>query len=238
MEIFYSRNIEGDILRLDADESVHCVRVLRHREGDEILVMDGEGTLYRCRITDSSPKGATAVILGCEKNWGSHPYRLTLAVSPTKNNERYEWFAEKATEIGVDAIVPVIGDHSERKVYKTDRMRKILLSAAKQSLKGAVPQACEPVSVKEFIASAPDTALKLVAYCDEQMGRRTSVKEALEQSDATEIVFLIGPEGDFSKEEVDMAIDRGFVPVHLGTSRLRTETAAVTAAEAVYFKFM
>ncbi|MCQ2176946.1 MAG: 16S rRNA (uracil(1498)-N(3))-methyltransferase [Bacteroidales bacterium] len=238
MEIFYSRNIEGDILRLDADESVHCVRVLRHREGDEILVMDGEGTLYRCRITDSSPKGAAAVILGCEKNWGSHPYRLTLAVSPTKNNERYEWFAEKATEIGVDAIVPVIGDHSERKVYKTDRMRKILLSAAKQSLKGAVPQACEPVSVKEFIASAPDTALKLVAYCDEQMGRRTSVKEALEQSDATEIVFLIGPEGDFSKEEVDMAIDRGFVPVHLGTSRLRTETAAVTAAEAVYFKFM
>lgn len=238
MEIFYSRDIEGDILRLDAEESAHCVKVLRHREGDEICVMDGEGTLYRCILRDSSAKGAAAVIRGRERNWGSHPYRLTLAVCPTKNNERFEWFAEKATEIGADVIAPVIGDHSERKVYKTERLRKILLSAAKQSLKGAVPVAEEPVSVRKFIASAPEGALKLIAYCDEQMGRRTSIKQALEQSEAKDIVVLIGPEGDFSREEVDLALNSGFVPVHLGASRLRTETAAVTAAEAVYFKFM
>lgn len=238
MEIFYSRDIEGDILNLDAEESAHCVKVLRHREGDGICVMDGEGSLYHCTLTDASPKGASAIIRSVEKNWGSHPYRLTLAVCPTKNNERFEWFAEKATEIGADVIAPVIGDHSERKVYKTERLRKILLSAAKQSLKGAVPVATEPVSVKDFIRSAAPEALKLIAYCDDNMGHRTSVKEALEQSDSRDIVILIGPEGDFSKEEVELALSRGFVPVHLGTSRLRTETAAVTAAEAVYFKFM
>lgn len=238
MEIFYSADIQGNVLYLDAEESAHCVKVLRHRQGDGILVMDGEGTLFHCTLTDPSPKGASAIILEAEKNWGSHPYRLTLAVCPTKNNERFEWFAEKATEIGADVIAPVIGDRSERKVYKTERLRKILLSAAKQSLKGTVPVAAEPVSVREFIAGADSSALKLIAYCDPEMGRRISIKEALEQSDATEIVVLIGPEGDFSKEEVDLALDKGFIPVHLGSSRLRTETAAVTAAQAVYFKFM
>lgn len=238
MEIFYSHDIEGNILHLDVEESAHCVKVLRHRSGDEICVIDGEGTLYHCILSDASPKGAVAVIRESEGNWGSHPYRLTLAVCPTKNNERFEWFAEKSTEIGADVISPVIGDHSERKVYKTERLRKILLSAAKQSLKGAVPIATEPVSVREFIASAPAGSLKLIAYCDEQMGLRTSIKQALEQSDSRDIVVLIGPEGDFSKEEVGLALSRGFLPVHLGTSRLRTETAAVTAAEAVYFNFM
>ena len=238
MELFYSNEIEGGYLRLNAEESVHCVKVLRHREGDSISVIDGEGTLYSCILTDASPKGAEARIESSEAGWGGHPYTLTLAVCPTKNNDRYEWFAEKATEVGVDVIAPVIGDRSERKVFKTERIRKILVSAAKQSLKAAVPEVLEPMSVREFIAGCPADALKLIAYCFEGEVPRTSVKTALEGFEGREIIIMIGPEGDFSPEEAAAAVAAGFVPIHLGTSRLRTETAAVTAAEAAYFRFM
>lgn len=243
MELFFSQDIEGGICRLDKDESGHCVKVLRHRAGDEISVIDGCGTLYRCRITDDSPKGVEASVLSCEEEWGSHPYRLHMAVCPTKNNDRYEWFTEKACEIGLDEISPVIGEHSERKVFKTARAEKILVSAAKQSLKAAVPKVNEPVSVKEFIARAtdarPDGVLRLIAYCfeDENVPRR-SIKEVLEGYEGNEIVILIGPEGDFSKAEADLALANGFIPVHLGDSRLRTETAALAAVSAVYFRYM
>ena len=243
MELFFSQDIEGGICRLDKDESGHCVKVLRHRAGDEISVIDGCGTLYRCRITDDSPKGVEASVLSCEEEWGSHPYRLHMAVCPTKNNDRYEWFTEKACEIGLDEISPVIGEHSERKVFKTARAEKILVSAAKQSLKAAVPKVNEPVSVKEFIARAtdaiPDGVLRLIAYCfeDENVPRR-SIKEVLERYEGNEIVILIGPEGDFSKAEADLALANGFIPVHLGDSRLRTETAALAAVSAVYFRYM
>ena len=151
-------------------------------------------------------------------------------------NERYEWMAEKATEIGVDTIVPVIGDRSERKVFKTERLKRLVLSAAKQSLKGAVPQVEEPVSVKAFIETAPGAALKLIAYCFE--GDKLSIKAALEASQAKDVVVLIGPEGDFSPSEVDAALKAGFKPVHLGDSRLRTETAAIASAMALYLKYM
>ena len=261
MELFYSRDIEGGICRLDHDESGHCVKVLRHRAGDEISVIDGCGTLYRCRITSDSHKGVEAMVLDSVENWGSHPYRLHMAVCPTKNNDRYEWFAEKACEIGLDEISPVIGEHSERRVFKTARIEKILVSAAKQSLKGAVPVVNEPVSVKEFIramagdchvAGAPrndvgagmspndgSEPLKLIAYCfeDERVPRR-SIKEVLQTYEGTDIAVLIGPEGDFSHEEAELAIEHGFIPVHLGDSRLRTETAALTAVTAAYFRYL
>ena len=238
MELFYSNDIEGGICRLDKDESGHCAKVLRHRCGDEISVIDGCGALYKCRITCDNPKGVEAIVLTCEENWGGHPYNLHMAVCPTKNNDRYEWFAEKACEVGLDRISPVIGEHSERRVFKTSRLEKILVSAAKQSLKAAVPAVSEPVSVKEFIQESADTdALKLIAYCfeDERVPRR-SIKEVLEGFDGTDIIVMIGPEGDFSKAEAEMALEHGFIPVHLGASRLRTETAALTAVEAVYFR--
>lgn len=251
MELFYSKDIEGGICRLDQDESVHCVKVLRHRAGDEISVIDGCGTLYRCRISVDSPKGVEAMVISSEEGWGGHPYRLHMAVCPTKNNDRYEWFAEKACEIGLDEISPVIGEHSERRVFKTARVEKILVSAAKQSLKGAVPAVNEPVSVKEFIleqgerslADAQDDKrsasdrLLLIAYCfeDETVPRR-SIKEVLSEHECNEIVVLIGPEGDFSRAEAELALSHGFIPVHLGDSRLRTETAALTAVSAVYFR--
>lgn len=234
MEIFYTRSIEGGRCILDPEESAHCVKVLRHREGDAISVIDGEGTFYDCILEDASPKGASARIERVQPCWGAHDYNLTMAVCPTKNIDRYEWFAEKVTEIGVDRIVPVIGDRSERKVLKTERLKKILLSATKQSLKGAIPAIDEPLSVKDFILGSRDShALKLIAYCfEEEEAPRRSINEVLGGND--EVIILIGPEGDFSREEAHLALDAGFIPVHLGESRLRTETAALTAATAVY----
>ena len=240
MELFYSQDIEGGIVRLNQDESGHCIKVLRHKCGDEISVIDGCGTLYKCRITSDSHKGVEAIVLESQCDWGGHPYSLHLAVCPTKNNDRYEWFAEKSCEIGFDTLSPVRGDNSERRVLKTQRVEKILVSAAKQSLKAAVPLVNEPVSVKEFIKSTSGAeGLKMIAYCfeDERVPRR-SIREILEGYDGDEITVMIGPEGDFSKEEAEMALAAGFIPVHLGQSRLRTETAALTAAAAVYFRYM
>jgi 16S rRNA (uracil1498-N3)-methyltransferase len=240
MELFYSQDIEGGIVRLNQDESGHCIKVLRHKCGDEISVIDGCGTLYKCRITSDSHKGVEAIVLESQNDWGGHPYNLHLAVCPTKNNDRYEWFAEKACEIGFDTLSPIIGDHSERRILKTPRVEKILVSAAKQSLKAAVPVVNEPVSVKEFIKSEAEAeGLKMIAYCfeDERVPRR-SIREVLEGYDGNQITVMIGPEGDFSKEEAEMALAAGFIPVHLGQSRLRTETAALTAVAAVYFHWM
>ena len=240
MELFYSQDIQGGICRLDHDESGHCIKVLRHRAGDEISVIDGRGTLHKCRITSDSHKGVEAVVVESVSDWGSHPYNLHLAVCPTKNNDRFEWFAEKACEMGFDELSPVIGDHSERRVLKTARVEKILVSAAKQSLKAAVPVVNEPVSVKEFIAAnAAKNGLKMIAYCfdDERVPRR-SIKDVLNGYDGTDVTVMIGPEGDFSHEEAELALQAGFIPVHLGASRLRTETAAISAAAAVYFTFL
>jgi len=240
MELFYAHEVSGSNCRLDAEESGHCVRVLRHRAGDSIDVIDGDGTMYHCRLTDDNPKGAEAQVLETVPNWNAHPYHLTIGCCPTKNNDRFEWFVEKATELGVDRIVPLIGERSERKVYKTDRAARIALSATKQSLKARIPEVAEPVSVRSFVADAPqdDNSLKLIAYCFEGETLRTSIKQALASFGGTEITVLIGPEGDFSPEEAQLAIGHGYIPIHLGNSRLRTETAAVTAVEAVYLHFM
>ena len=247
MELFYAYEVSGRFCRLDAEESGHCVRVLRHRAGDEIDVIDGLGTLLHCRLVNDSPKGAEAEILSQEADWGAHPYHLTIGCCPTKNNDRFEWFVEKATELGVDRIVPLIGEHSERKVYKPERAQRIALSATKQSLKARIPEISEPMSVKDFLREAgedvmagPDRpSLNLIAYCFEDSSHpRRSIKEALEGFAGRNITILIGPEGDFSPEEARLALDNGYIPIHLGASRLRTETAAVTAVESVYLHFM
>ena len=241
MELFYAYEVSGRYCRLDAEESGHCVRVLRHRAGDEVDVIDGRGALYHCRLTQDSPKGAEAEILSQQADWGAHPYHLTIGCCPTKNNDRFEWFVEKATELGVDCIVPLIGEHSERKVYKTERALRIALSATKQSLKARIPEIAEPLSVKEFICHSErsEESLRLIAYCfEDETHPRQSIRQVLETSGAREITVLIGPEGDFSPEEASLALAGGYIPVHLGASRLRTETAAVTAVEAVYLHFM
>lgn len=251
MELFFAHKLSDGFAILDAEESAHCVRVLRHRAGDVISVIDGAGTLLRCEITEASAKEVRARVVSSEPGWSSHPYHLRMAVCPTKNIDRYEWFVEKATELGVDEIIPVIGDRSERRVLRTDRLRKIALSAAKQSLKAAVPAIAEPVSVSSFIGAvrieAAPNEIRLIAYCSDDVAARESIMNSLARSVADdgnadgnipEITILIGPEGDFSQDEVRAALDAGFVPVHLGPSRLRTETAALTAAEAVYLSFL
>jgi len=281
MELFYSEDISGGRVRLDADESTHCVRVLRHRAGDEISVIDGRGTLLRCILEIADAKGAEARVVEETPGFGAHPYHLTMAVCPTKNLDRYEWFVEKATEIGVDVIAPVIGDRSERRVLKTERLHRLALSAAKQSLKAVVPQIQQVCSVRDFIASAPADALKLICYCFDDVERipisgvlrseaaaaanlrfahpsqpigwvppvhettgghgfaGSTASDSAEQTiktgcDQNRIAILIGPEGDFSPEEATLARENGWIPVSLGESRLRTETAAVVAATAVY----
>jgi 16S rRNA (uracil1498-N3)-methyltransferase len=234
MELFFSDVIDNGLILLDQEESAHCVRVLRHRAGDEISVIDGRGTLYRCILENADPKGASARVVSSEPGFGGHPYHLTMAVCPTKNIDRFEWFVEKATEIGVDVIAPVIGERSERKVLKTERLERIVRSAAKQSLKGAVPTIAAPCSVRDFILSAPDSALKMICYCFD--GEKYTVKELLENC-SNDIYILIGPEGDFSPEEAELALSRGWKPVTLGKSRLRTETAALVAVAQVYSAF-
>ena len=238
MEIFYAERVEGGMAFLDPDESAHCVRVLRHRAGDEVTVVDGQGSMMRCRLADDSPKGASADILEVSEDWGGHSYSLNMAVCPTKNNDRFEWFVEKATEVGVDVISPIIGERSERKVFKTERSRKIALSAMKQSLKAKLPFIEEPVSVSDFIINS-ESGLKLICYCFEGETERRSIEDALRDvPEGADVTIMIGPEGDFSPEEARLAVENGFIPVHLGPSRLRTETAAVTAATAVYLHFI
>jgi 16S rRNA (uracil1498-N3)-methyltransferase len=250
MELFYAYEVSGGVCYLDAEESGHCVRVLRHRAGDPIDVIDGLGTLYHCLLVDDAPKGAQAQVLSTVPGFGGHPYHLTLGCCPTKNNDRFEWFVEKATELGVDDLVPLIGERSERRVYKTERAQRIALSATKQSLKARIPAVWEPLSVKSFLEMAHQgdgevvpggdrASLKLIAYCfEEASAPRISIREALAGFTGTDVTVLIGPEGDFSPEEARLALRCGYVPVHLGASRLRTETAAVTAAAAVYFRYM
>ena len=205
-------------------------------------MIDGEGSLYRCRLTAADANAAEAEIIETVPGFGALPYELTMAVCPTKNIDRYEWFVEKATEIGVAAVAPVLGDHSERKIIKPERLERIALSAAKQSLKGRVPRIMPLQTIRDFIGSVPDGALKMIAYCDETLERdkRLSVRDALRsrREGCREVCVLIGPEGDFSPEEVALALNNGWVPVHLGDSRLRTETAALTATAAVYLEFL
>ena len=250
MELFYSKDISEGGRVLDADESAHCVKVLRHRRGDQINVVDGHGLLYHCTIVDDDPRGVLFDVDEWVENYGSHDYWLRMAVCPPKNIDRFEWFAEKATEIGVDVISPVFGDYSERRVFKPERIERLLVSAAKQSHKGAIPRLDEAMTVSDFIRQDL-TGLKLICYCDDAVGK-IDIKEALlcysrlapeslgaEESpqNKPEITILIGPEGDFSRAEVALALERGWQPVSLGDSRLRIETAALVATAAVYLYF-
>ena len=242
MELFYSKDTSEGGRVLDAEESGHCVRVLRHRRGDQINVVDGHGLLYRCTIVDDDPRGVLFDVDEWVENYGTHDYWLRMAVCPPKNIDRFEWFAEKATEIGVDVITPLFGDYSERRVLKPERLERLLVAAAKQSHKGAIPHLDEALTVTEFLQQ-DHPGLKLICYCDDAVGK-VDIKEALksvmpgaDRASKPEITIMIGPEGDFSRAEVALALERGWRPVSLGDSRLRIETAALVATAAVYLNF-
>ncbi len=215
-------------LTLPEEESRHCVRVLRLVEGDEIEVIDGAGTLYRCRIAMAHAKHCGIEILSqkdCPPHWGS---KIMVAVAPTKNLDRIEWMAEKCTEMGIDRITPLLCRHSERKVLKTERLHKILVAAMKQSLKAQLPQLDELTPIGDLIDEHSD-AQRFIAYCDESLLRNERRSLAQVYDPSHDAMVMIGPEGDFDPTEVEAALNAGFVPVSLGDSRLRTETAALMA---------
>lgn len=220
---------------LPESDSAHCCRVLRMKEGDEVFVVDGKGKRYLCVITSAHPKH-TAVEIRDEEllpaHWG---FSLTLAVAPTKNADRMEWLLEKIVEIGVDRVVLLKCERSERKVMKTERLERVMVSAMKQSLKGVLPELTGIMDLKEFIkGEAGKDAFKCFGYCSESYPKRGFASNCPPEGD---VVIMIGPEGDFSPSEVDMAVKSGFMPVTFGESRLRTETAAlygVTAAHVVH----
>ena len=227
MHRFFAPDI-ATTLTLPEEESRHCVRVLRLAEGDEIEVIDGKGTLYRCRIAIAHNKHCAVEILSqehCMPHWGA---KIELAVAPTKNLDRIEWMAEKCTEMGIDRITPLLCTHSERKVLKTDRLHKILVAAMKQSLKAQLPQLDELTPIKDVI-NEDFSGQRFIAYCDESLPRdeRKSLPQVYDPN--KDAIVMIGPEGDFDPQEVEAALKAGFVPVTLGKSRLRTETAAMMA---------
>ncbi len=229
MQLFYQPDIAQEATQIvfDSEESRHLVKVLRKKPGDGIWVTNGVGDLFNCEIDLISSKTATAKVL---KHSLENPesYPLHIAIAPTKSTDRLEWFLEKATEIGIHRITPVICDHSERTNLKTERLEKIVEAAMKQSLRCYLPKIDKPISFQNFISEKSD-ADKFVAHCvdaDKQL-----LKNSLLPHRA--VLILIGPEGDFSEKEIDLALKAGFIPISLGEKRLRTETAALVACHTV-----
>lgn len=212
---------------LSAEESGHCVRVLRYGVGDEILLTDGRGTTYRAVITNPNPRRCEFRVLSQQRQQRGHDFRLHIAIAPTKNIERLEWMVEKCTEIGIDEITPLLCRFSERKQLRLDRLQKIILSASKQSLTPYLPVLHELTPYGEFLAAnhPGDCSQCFIAHCYETDKRllRNEIQTG------KDITVLIGPEGDFSEQEVQDALALGYIPVSLGNSRLRTETAGVVA---------
>ncbi|MBA9074943.1 16S rRNA (uracil1498-N3)-methyltransferase [Flavobacterium gossypii] len=232
MQLFYNPTItqNGEIFSFDKEESKHIIKVLRKKEGDNLYVTNGLGDLFKTEITLASDSKCLVKIVSSEKSEPSK-YYLHLAVAPTKMNDRFEWFLEKATEIGISEITPIICDHSERKVIKTDRFDKIILSAMKQSLHYYLPKLNEPILFKDFIKQQKSEGLNLIAHCEET--DKKSLKEVVKPN--KDVTILIGPEGDFSEKEIKLALENKYIPVTLGNTRLRTETAAVVACHSVVF---
>ena len=225
MQLFYCPELVNGFSHLSSEESNHCIKVLRNQEGDIIHLIDGQGNFYEANITIASQKKVAFEIL---RTWEETPrsYSLHIAIAPTKNNDRFEWFIEKATEIGVDQITPIICAHSERKVIKNDRMAKIILSATKQSINAKLPILNQAISFNDFIKKDQNSDC-FIAHC-EQLDK-TSLKNLV----SINSTILIGPEGDFSPKEIDLALKNNFKPISLGNSRLRTETAGIVACHTI-----
>ncbi len=225
MQLFYCPELTKGALHLNNEESRHCIKVLRKKNGDVIHLIDGQGNFYEVKINLASQKKVGFEIL---KTWKEEkrPYKLHIAIAPTKNMDRFEWFLEKVTEIGIDEVTPLFCDRSERKTIKEERLNKILLSATKQSLKAKLPLLNDASSFHEFVTKTHDSHT-FIAHCEDQN------KESLKSMTSSNPTILIGPEGDFSPEEIRLALEHEFKPLHLGNARLRTETAGIVACHTV-----
>ncbi|WP_147677375.1 16S rRNA (uracil(1498)-N(3))-methyltransferase [Algibacter pacificus] len=231
MQLFYNANINENTTQFsfEKEESRHIVKVLRKQVGDTLHITNGDGWLFLAEISIPNINKCTAEIVS-KTLQSKRKYNLHLAVAPTKMNDRYEWFLEKATEIGIDSITPIICDHSERKIIKPERFERIIQSAAKQSLSCYLPKLNEAVSFKSFIKQDFKGSV-YIAHCEET--DKKSLKNELQPKQ--NITILIGPEGDFSVKEIELALQNKFIPVTLGETRLRTETAAIVACHSVAF---
>lgn len=226
MQLFYAPDITPPLYTLGDEESKHCVRVLRLGVGDTLHVTDGRGNLHLCKIIDAHQHHCTIEIISTQTEYEKMPYELTMAVAPTKNIERYEWFLEKATEVGVTHFVPIECEHSERRIIKYEREMRVITSAVKQSLKAYHPQLEQLTPFRELVQT-PFDGQKFIAHCAEVGKEKSYLPSIIRKNE--KILILIGPEGDFSPEEINFALANGFEPITLGNQRLRTETAALTA---------
>jgi 16S rRNA (uracil1498-N3)-methyltransferase len=228
MQLFYVPKISGTEVILTETESKHALRVLRLQKGTTVQIVDGEGGFYEAEITDANPKKCKLEIIKSVREFGKKEFYLHIAIAPTKNIDRFEWFLEKATEIGIDEITPILSSHSERKTIKPERLEKILVSAMKQSLKAYLPK-LNPLTLYNEVVSNNHSDKKFIAYCDEV--EKSHLKN--QSLKGEKVLILIGPEGDFSPEEVEFAIQNKFSVVSLGETRLRTETAGIVACNIV-----
>lgn len=228
MQLFYAPDFTPPEHTLGEQESKHCIRVLRLAHGDAVHITDGRGNLFCCRITQADPHACKVQAVSVEAEYEKPLYRLAMAVAPTKNAERFEWFLEKATEVGVSDIVPLATEHSERRIYKPERGEKILTAAMKQSLKAYRPR-LRPLTSLAGLLAEPFAGRRFIAHCApaRSAGGKRHLASALKPGE--DALVLIGPEGDFSTAEIDAALAAGFEEITLGTQRLRTETAAVAA---------
>lgn len=224
MHIFYCENINQETIFLDETESKHAAQVLRLRNNDAVAVIDGKGKFCNATIINSNSKKCELKIENCKADFQKRSYHLHIAIAPTKQMERFEWFIEKAVELGVDEITPLICHDSVRTHLRMDRLQKVILSAVKQSVQAYIPQINEAVALDKFIAKTTGS-LKLMAHC--AGSNKKSIQEIVSENQNT--MILIGPEGDFTSNEISLALQHNFTPVSLGKSRLRTETAGVYA---------
>jgi 16S rRNA (uracil1498-N3)-methyltransferase len=229
MQLFYNSELDTSVktFNFSKDESRHIVKVLRKSTGDLLMITNGEGWMFEAEVIIPNHNKCVVSIL---KSTFEAPrtYTIHLAVAPTKMNDRYEWFIEKATEIGVDKITPIICQNSERKIIKTERFEKILQSAMKQSLQSYLPSLAPPISFSEFI-KMPQEGATFIAHCED--GKKLKFKDQIEAKKS--ITILIGPEGDFSPKEIELALKHQYIPVSLGATRLRTETAGIVAGHTI-----
>jgi len=232
MQLFYNKKLNNHSKKITFDkiESRHIVRVLRKKEGDILYITNGKGLLFYGKIIDSTGKLCSAVIIKTEEKYKQHSYNLHIGIAPTKNIDRFEWFLEKATEIGVDKITPLLCKHSERKLIKNERLEKIIVAAAKQSLHFNFPILDKLTSFSDFI-SQKNHAKSFIAHCKNQ--EKNTLKKLVYPKE--NITILIGPEGDFSIQEIKLALQNDFKPISLGNTRLRTETAGIVACQSIAF---
>jgi 16S rRNA (uracil1498-N3)-methyltransferase len=231
MQIFYAPDISNDFYTLDEKESKHCIRVLRMTKGTAVRLIDGKGNLFVGRIDNPDPKKCKIAITEIIKDFEKRNYRLHLAISPVKNAERFEWFVEKSVEIGVDEITPLICRNTEKPGIKRERVNNLIISAMKQSLKTTLTVLNQPCNFKDFLNN-DFNGVRMIAHCNDSF-KRDKISEVCSVNENA--IILIGPEGDFCVEEISTAIEAGFSSVHLGQSRLRTETAGVAACHSIYF---